>query len=97
MVNIKLIRFLWIQVGPQFNAHVSVVDKDNVIKSGVDIINKQSYSAVGGLWVQLPGVMPLLRFNAGVRYVAGLNSLNSLSGTQMWRSQMVQLHVGIGF
>lgn len=97
LLNIKLTQWLWIQAGPQFNAHVSVADKNHIIKSGLDIINKQSYSAVGGVWVQLGGNSPALRVNLGARYVAGLDNLNSLSTTHIWKSQMIQIHLGISY
>ncbi|MCC7028911.1 MAG: PorT family protein [Chitinophagaceae bacterium] len=97
LLNIKLTQWLWLQAGPQFNAHVSVADKNRIIKSGLDIINKQSYSAVGGIWIQFGGKAPLIRVNLGARYIAGLDNLNSLTNKEIWKSQMVQLHLGISY
>jgi hypothetical protein len=97
LLNIKLTQWLWLQAGPQFNANVSVADKNHIIKSGVDIINKQSYSAVGGIWIQFGGNAPLLRVNLGARYIAGLDNLNSLNNKEIWKNQMVQLHLGISY
>ncbi len=97
LLNIKLAQWLWIQAGPQFNAHVSVTDKNHILKSGLEIINKQSYSAVGGVWIQFGGNAPLLRVNLGARFIAGLDNLNSLNRSQIWKSQMVQIHLGLSY
>ncbi|HQW47071.1 MAG TPA: hypothetical protein PLZ98_08340, partial [Chitinophagaceae bacterium] len=97
LLNIKLTQWLWLQAGPQFNANINVADKNKIIKSGLNIINQQSYSAVGGVWIQFGGKAPLLRVNMGARYIAGLNSLNALSKTQVWKNQLIQVHLGISF
>lgn len=97
LLNIKLTQFLWIQAGPQFSANVGVTDKNKIVQSGKNIIAEQDYSAVGGLWFQFGGKAPLLRVNAGVRYVYGLTNLNRLSMNPIWQNQMVQVHVGISY
>lgn len=97
LVNIKLTQFLWVQAGPQFSANVSVTDKNQIVRSGQNIINAQDYSAVGGLWFQFGGKAPLLRVNAGIRYIYGLTNLNRLSMNPMWQNQQVQLHIGISY
>lgn len=97
LLNIKLTQWLWIQAGPQFNANINVTDKNNIIKSGINVINQQSYSAVGGIWIQFGGNAPLLRVNLGARFIAGLNNLNTLNSVQQWKNQMVQLHLGISY
>lgn len=97
LLNIKLTQFLWVQAGPQFSANVSVTDKNRILRSGQNIINAQDYSAVGGLWVQFDGKGPLLRINAGIRYIYGLTNLNRLSMNPMWQNQQVQLHIGISY
>ncbi len=97
LLNLKLAQSLWIQLGPQFNANINVADENHIIKSGINIINQQSYSAVGGIWVQFGGNSPLLRINLGARYIAGLNNLNSLNHTQVWKNQMIQVHLGISY
>lgn len=97
LLNLKLTQSLWIQLGPQFNANINVADENHIIKSGVNIINQQSYSAVGGIWLQFGGKSPLLRINLGARYIAGLNNLNSLNNMQVWKNQMIQVHLGISY
>ena len=46
LVNIKLSQFLWLQLGPQYSASVNMVDKNKLLKSGIDInILKKSDSS----------------------------------------------------
>lgn len=97
LINIKLSQWLWIQAGPQFNANINVVDKNQILRSGVSIINQQSYSAVGGIWIQFGGKAPLIRVNAGARFVAALNNINMLETNEVWKNQMVQLHLGLSY
>lgn len=97
LLNLKLTQKLWIQLGPQYMGNITMVDKNDIIKSGVSIIEKKNFNFIGGLWFQLGGKAPLLRVNAGLRYVAGLNNMNSLLASSTWKSQMIQLHIGIGY
>lgn len=101
MLNFKLTQFLWIQLGPQYSANVSVVDKNHIIKSGTTIIKDGNFNLVGGLWFQFGGKAPLLRVNAGVRYVSGINNMSNLhtitGDTPDWKNQMIQVHVGISY
>jgi hypothetical protein len=97
LLNIKLTQWLWLQAGPQFNANINVANKHNIIKSGLDIIKQQSYSAVGGVWVQFGGKAPVLRVNLGARFIAGLDNLNYLTKVEVWKNQMIQIHLGISY
>lgn len=97
LLNLKLTQKAWIQVGPQFLGNVSMVDKDKLLKSGVDIIKRQNYNFITGLWFQFGGKAPLLKVNAGIRAIFGLNNMNALSNYQVWLNQMYQIHIGIGY
>lgn len=97
LLNIKLSQFLWIQLGPQFNANVSVIDKNKLLKSGLDIVNQNSYDVMSGLWFQFGGKAPLFRVNAGIRYIWGISNLNNLISERNWSNQMVQVHIGISY
>lgn len=97
LVNIKFAEFLWLQVGPQFNANISVTDKNNWVKSGLQIIAQQQYHAVAGVWIQLGGDSPLLKVNLGARFMMSLNNLNALNESLPWKNQQIQLHLGIGY
>lgn len=97
LLNLKLTQHIWLQLGPQFMGAVSMTDKNHILKSGVDIIEKKNMNMVGGVWYQFGGEAPLLRVNAGLRFVAGLNNMNSIYQTSIWKSQMIQLHIGISY
>lgn len=97
LLNYKLSQILWVQVGPQYNSLLKVLDKDDLIESGKTVFRKGSLSAVGGLWLNIGKVGPIPRFNIGSRYIFGLNNLNELGDESKWRNQRIQLHVGIGF
>ena len=49
------------------------------------------YPAIGGLWIQIPFV------NFGARYKLGLTDLNAIDNRQSWKSQSIQVFVGITF
>ncbi|MBL7765691.1 MAG: outer membrane beta-barrel protein [Chitinophagaceae bacterium] len=97
LLNIKPLPWLWLQVGPEFTANIGVADKNQILKSGVRIINQQDYKIIGGVWVQFGGKAPLIRVNCGLRYVGGLTNINSLNTTKPWQNQMIQLHLGLGY
>jgi hypothetical protein len=73
------------------------LDQNKIIKSGLDVIAQRNYHFVGGLWWQSVFNARLIRLNAGVRFVAGMSNLNLLTQQDVWRNQMIQLHVGIGY
>jgi hypothetical protein len=101
LLNIKITQFLWLQGGPQYSANVNVIDRQKILKSGVEVIKSGNFNVVGGLWIQFGGKAPLLRVNAGVRYVSGINNLSNLStitgSKEEWRNQMIQVHIGINY
>lgn len=97
LLNLKVTQKAWIQLGPQFIANVSMADKNNILQSGINIIKKQNYNFITGLWFQFGGKSPLIRVNAGARMIFGLNNINNLSNYEVWTSQMFQLHLGLSY
>lgn len=98
LVNLKVTQFLWLQVGPQYNANVSVIDRRQLLKTGLDIISQNSYDVVSGLWLQLGSKKsPLFKVNAGLRYIWGISNLNNVLRSNAWNNQSVQLHIGINY
>jgi hypothetical protein len=73
------------------------LDKNKILKSGIEVISQNSYDVIGGLWVQFGGKSPLLRVNAGIRYIWGISNINNLIRERSWTNQMIQLHVGISY
>lgn len=101
LVNLKLSQFLWIQLGPQYSASVNILDKNKILKSGVEVIKQNNFNLVGGLWAQFGGKAPLVRVNAGIRYVSGVSNMSSLvtskGDVQDWKNQMIQVHIGFSY
>ena len=86
-INVGLSKHVKIQLGPQFGALLKeTVDS---LKDGGSIYKKASWSAVGGLWIQIPVV------NFGARYELGITNLNAVDTRQKWNSQAISLFVGI--
>ncbi len=97
LLNIKLTQWFWVQIGPQFDATVDMIDKNNILKSGNNIIKQENYSGVAGIWFQFGGKAPVLRFNFGARYITSLNNTNPFQTNDVWKNQRIQLHLGISY
>ena len=101
LLNLKLTQFLWLQLGPQYAANINVVDKNKLLKSGVNIIQQGNYNLIGGLWFQLGGHNAMMHLNAGIRYISGISSMSNIAtitgNKSEWKNQMIQLHVGLSF
>lgn len=77
-----------LQLGPQYSILLS--DK-NVIQGAKQAFKSGDFSAVGGLWVQLPVV------NLSARYIVGLSNVSDIAATDKWKNQGIQLGVGVTF
>lgn len=78
-----------LQVGPQYNNILK--QTTDSLKSSGDIFKNAEWSAVGGLWIQIPVV------NIGARYVLGLTDINAIDNRQSWKNQGFNIFVGITF
>ncbi|MEP6927648.1 MAG: porin family protein, partial [Ginsengibacter sp.] len=78
-INLGSSKRVKLQLGPQ----VGGVLKETVdnLKSNGSIFNKSDWSAVGGLWIQIPFI------NLSARYEIGLTNLNDIDNQQKWKSQ----------
>ena len=80
---------LKLQLGPAYgNLFRQTVDS---LKAGANLYKKADWSAIGGIWIQLPF------FHIGARYKMGLTNLNAIDNRQQWRSQAIQVFAGITF
>lgn len=88
-INIGQSKRVKLQLGPQIGG----VLKETVdsLKSNGDIFKKSDWSAVGGLWIQIPFI------NLGVRYEVGLTNLNDIDNQQKWKSQAFTIFAGFTF
>jgi hypothetical protein len=76
-----------LQLGPQFGV---LIDQDkDLLQNGQEAFKKGDFSMVGGLQLKL------LKFRVYGRYVVGLNDISDAPNTGEWKSQSIQLGVGI--
>jgi hypothetical protein len=90
-INVGESKHVKLQFGPAFGARLSeTVDS---LKTGGNIYTASDWSAIGGLWIQLPLV------NIGARYKYGLTNINSnaIEADKAWRNQAIQIFVGVTF
>ena len=88
-VNIGPSKRVKFQVGPSYGALLkqtvdSLKNKGNLYKNG-------EWSAIGGLWLQLPVV------NIGARYKLGLSNVYAVNDKANWKNQAIQIFIGLTF
>ncbi len=91
LLEYKLIKRVWIQVGPQFSSLISAKQNNN----GPDFkgnLRNSDISAVGGLEVRLP-----LKLTVGARYIYGFVNVNNTAAPGTWRNSSIQVSVGYRF
>lgn len=88
-INVGQSKRVKLQLGPAYGGLLKqTVDS---LKNNGDIYKNGEWAAIGGLWIQLPFV------NLGARYKLGLTNLNAIDNQQTWKSQAVQVFVGVTF
>lgn len=88
-VNVGMSKRIKLQVGPAYGGLLKqTVDS---LKNNGDIYKNGEWAAIGGLWIQLPFI------NLGARYKLGLTDLNGIDNRQSWKSQAIQVFIGITF
>ena len=88
-INIGPSKRVKLQVGPQIGGLL----KQNVdsLNNNNDLYKKSAFSALGGLWIQIPFI------NLGARYEFGLTNINAIDNRQNWKSQGFMLFAGVTF
>jgi hypothetical protein len=87
LLNYNLSNLFALQVGPQFG--ILMDQNKNMVQNGQDAFKKGDFSMLGGIQLKL------LKFRVYGRYVIGLSDINNISNSDKWKSQSVQLGVGI--
>ena len=77
-----------LQLGPQYSAYIG---NKTVLQAGKDAFKSGEFAAVGGLWFQLPVI------NVHARYLLGLSDLDAITNSNSWKSQNIQVGIGITF
>ena len=88
-INLGESKRVKLQLGPSYGGLLKqTVDS---LKANGNIYKNGEWAAIGGLWIQLPFV------NMGARYKLGLTDLNGIDNQQKWKSQSIQVFVGVTF
>lgn len=78
-----------LQLGPSYGALLKqTIDS---LKTNGNVYKNVEWSALGGLWLQLPLI------NIGARYKLGLSNINAIDDRQTWKNQSIQVFVGLTF
>ena len=88
-INIGPSKRVKLQVGPQVGGLLK--QSIDSLKDNRDVFKKGDWSAVGGLWIQIPFI------NLGARYEIGLTNLNGIDNSEKWNSQAFTLFAGFTF
>ena len=88
-INVGASKRVKVQIGPAYGGLLKqTVDS---LKTNGNIYKNGEWAAIGGLWIQIPFV------NFGARYKLGLTDINAIDNRQSWKSQSIQVFVGITF
>ncbi len=88
-INVGPSKRVKLQLGPQIGGLLKETVDD--LKNNETIFKKSDWSAVGGLWIQIPFI------NLGARYELGLTNLNDIDNQQKWKSQAFTIFAGFTF
>ena len=87
LVNYRLLGPLYLQAGPAFSI---LMDQDRtLLQNGGDAFKKGDFSMIGGAQIKLAKI-----YLTG-RYVVGLSNINDIDDKDKWKSQAIQLSVGL--
>jgi hypothetical protein len=88
MLNYNLNKFISLQAGPQFGI---LLDQDKtLLQNGKDAFKSGNFALAGGVQLNL------LKFRVYGRFVGGLTNLDNVGDKETWKTQAIQLGVGIG-
>ncbi|MEO5649620.1 MAG: porin family protein [Ginsengibacter sp.] len=88
MLNYNLNKFLTLQAGPQFS--ILLNQDKSLLQNGGDAFKSGNFALAGGVQLNL------LKFRIYGRFVGGLTNLDNVGDKETWKTQTIQLGVGIG-
>ena len=87
LLNYKLIGPIYLQAGPAFS--VLMDQSRTFLQNGGDAFKKGDFSMIGGAQIRLA------KLYLSGRYVVGLANINDIDNKDKWKSQAIQLSVGL--
>ena len=88
-INVGESKHVKFQIGPSYGAVLK--QTIDTLNAGGSLYKNGEWAAIGGFWMQLPVI------NFGARYKWGLTNLNALDNKETWKSQSIQIFVGVSF
>jgi hypothetical protein len=87
LLNYKPIKFITLQAGPQFG--ILTNKSKTLFQNGKEAFKSGDLSMLGGVQVNIA------HLNVYARYAVGLSNLNDIDNKEKWKSQSIQLGVGL--
>jgi hypothetical protein len=87
LLNYKLIGPIYLQAGPAFS--VLMDQSKTFLQNGGNAFKKGDFSMIGGAQIRLA------KLYLSGRYVVGLANINDIDNKDKWKSQAIQLSVGL--
>ena len=87
LLNYKLLGPIYLQAGPSFS--VLMDQNKNFLQNGGDAFTKGDFSMIGGAQIRLA------KLYLSGRYVVGLANINDIDNKDKWKSQAIQLSLGL--
>jgi len=87
LLNYKPVKYITLQAGPQFG--ILTNKGKTLVQNGKDAFKSGDVSMLGGVQVNI------LHLNMYARYAVGLSNLNDIDNKEKWKSQTIQLGVGL--
>jgi hypothetical protein len=87
LLNYNVANILTLQAGPQFGI---LMDRNKkLLQNGQDAFKNGDFAMLGGVQLKL------LKFRVYGRYAVGLSDISNIGNSDKWKSQSIQLGVGI--
>lgn len=87
LLNYKPVKYITLQAGPQFG--ILTNKSKTLVQNGKDAFKSGDVSMLGGIQVNIS------HLNIYARYAVGLSNLNDIDNKEKWKSQTIQLGVGL--
>ena len=87
LLNYRLMGPVYLQAGPAFS--ILMDQNRSILQNGGDAFKKGDFSMIGGAQVRIAKI-----YLSG-RYVVGLANINDIDDKDKWKSQAIQLSVGL--
>ena len=89
LLSYKPNKFVALQAGPQFG--ILMESSKSIFQNGKDAFKKGDFSMLAGLQLNIS------KLRIYGRYAIGLNNLNDIDNQDKWKTQTIQLGLGLAF